>query len=261
MSPLAVLTRPAGRNEALAGKLSAAGWQVLALPALVLEPLSDAGPPPAPRDFDLVVFVSGNAARLYLDQIDLPDGWPAGTTAATVGITSAQALLEHPYFSGRGHVLHPPADAPNHDSEALWQVLSRQGPLPRRVLLVRGETGRDWLADRLTEAGALVQRHALYRRQAVRWPQEAVRQLRRLAQDPAAPPTVWLLTSTAGIDAVAAAARQAGLFDWWLRGRFVATHPRLSQHLLAVAQGAGQTPMVKSCMPADEAIFEAITAA
>lgn len=260
MPPLAVLTRPSGRNEALAGKLSAAGWQVLALPALVLAPLADAGPPPSPRDFDLVVFVSGNAARLYLEQIDLPDGWPVGTTAATVGIASACALLEHPYFGGGGHVLHPPADAPSHDSEALWQVLSR-GPLPRRVLLVRGETGRDWLADRLTEAGAQVRRHALYRRQAARWPDAAVRQLRQLAQDPAAPRPVWLLTSTAGIDAVAAAAREAGLFDWWLGSRFVATHPRLSQHLLAIAQGAGQTAMVKNCMPADEAIFEAITAA
>jgi uroporphyrinogen-III synthase len=260
MPPLAVLTRPAGSNEALAGKLSAAGWQVLALPALALTPLTGAGQTPLPHDFDLVVFVSGNAARLYLEQIDLPDGWPAGTIAATVGIASAQALLQHPYFSGHGRVLHPPADAPNHDSEALWQVLS-QGPLPRRVLLVRGETGRDWLADRLTEAGAQVRRHALYRREAAPWPDDAVRQLRLWAQDPAAPQPVWLLTSTAGIDAAAAAAREAGLFEWWLRSRFVATHPRLSQHLLAVAQGAGQTAMVKSCTPADEAIFEAITAA
>ncbi len=260
MRPIAILTRPAGRNEALADRLSTAGWQVLALPALVLDPLPDAGPPPLPHDFDLVVFVSGNAARLYLEQAGLPGGWPAGTLAATVGPASAQALRDSPCFGPQGRILHPPAEAATHDSEALWQLLS-SGPLPRRVLLVRGEAGRDWLADRLAEAGAQVERYALYRRRAACWPPASVLQLRRMAADPAPQAPVWLLTSMAGIDAVAASVRAAGLFDWWLRGRFVVTHPRLGKHLLAVAESAGQTAVVKSCMPADEAIFEALAAA
>ena len=263
MRPTAVLTRPAGRNEALAARLAAAGWQALAMPALALEPLDQAGPPPAPQDFDLVVFVSGNAARLYLEQADLPGGWPASSLAATVGAASAQALRDSPKFGPQGRILHPPSEAPFHDSEALWQLLSAR-PLPRRVLLVRGETGRDWLADRLAEAGAQVQRHALYRRQPAHWPAQALQRLRQMAAasatDPQAPAPVWLLTSGAGIDAVADAVRAAGLFDWWARSRFVVTHPRLGKHLLAVAQGAGQTPMVKICMPSDEAILEAITA-
>ncbi|MCG2606191.1 MAG: uroporphyrinogen-III synthase, partial [Achromobacter sp.] len=55
---VAVLTRPAGRNEALADRLRAAGWTPCILPAY--PPL----PPPRPRpaNYDMVVFVSGNAA-------------------------------------------------------------------------------------------------------------------------------------------------------------------------------------------------------
>ena len=257
MQPTAVLTRPAGRNEALAARLCAAGWQALLLPALVLESLEYTDPIPAPGDFDLVVFVSGNAARLYLAQANLAEGWPAATLAATVGPASAQALREAPQFGPKSRIVHPSADAPAYDSEALWQVLSSQA-LPRRALLVRGEAGRDWLAERLAQAGVDVHSHVLYRRRPAAWPQGAVRQLRRLADDAQAPPAVWLLTSIASIDAVADAARAAGLFEWWARSRFVVTHPRQEEHLLAIVRGSGQTPMVKTCIPADDSIFQAI---
>lgn len=261
--PIAVLTRPAGRNGALAQHLASAGWQVLLLPALIIEPLPDTGPPPRPQDFDLVVFVSGNAARLYFDSLAahgllLPGGWPGSTLAATVGQASAQALRASPLFGARARLLHPSADAPAHDSEALWQLLSA-GPLPRRALLVRGTQGRDWLAERLAEAGASVRVHAMYRRRPAGWPAEAQAQLRRWAADSIHP--AWLLTSGEGIDAVAAAARAAGVFEWWAQCRFVVTHPRLEKHLLAVAGAPGQTGRVKTSMPADEAIFEAILAA
>lgn len=260
MQPTAVLTRPAGGNDDLAVRLSAAGWQVLKLPALVIEPLHLAGPVPMPGDFDLVIFVSGNAVRLYLAQAGLADGWPAGTLAATVGPSSARALREAAHFGPQGHVVHPPDDAPRHDSEALWQLLSSR-PLPRRALLVRGETGRDWLAERLAQAGVDVHIHALYRRRPAIWPHGSVALLRGMAADAGARRPVWLLTSIAGIDAVAQALRAADLFEWWAGGSFVVTHPRQAEHLLAIAQGAGQTPMVKTCMPVDESIFQAITAA
>ncbi|WP_019938654.1 uroporphyrinogen-III synthase [Bordetella sp. FB-8] len=259
MRPTVVLTRPVGRNEELASRLSAAGWQALTLPALVIEPLHHAGPVPAPGDFDLVVFVSGNAVRLYLAQVGLADGWPVGTLAATVGPSSARALREAAQFGTQGCIVHPPVEAPTHDSEALWQLLSDRA-LPRRALLVRGETGRDWLAERLAEAGVDVHIHALYRRRPAVWPYESAEQLRRLAADPHARRPVWLLTSIASIDAVAQSVRGADLFEWWAGGSFVVTHPRQGEHLLAIAQGAGQTPMVKTCMPADESIFQAITA-
>jgi len=49
----------------------------------------------------MVVFVSGNAARQYLDQLRQADGavaWPAHVAAATVGPASAAGLFELPGF-------------------------------------------------------------------------------------------------------------------------------------------------------------------
>ena len=54
---------------------------------------------PRPADYDMVVFVSGNAARQYLDQwrqADGPSAWPAGVIAATVGPASAQGSCARP---------------------------------------------------------------------------------------------------------------------------------------------------------------------
>jgi len=48
---VAVLTRPAGRNEALAGRLHAAGWTAFILPALEIHPLpAPAASLPRPAD-------------------------------------------------------------------------------------------------------------------------------------------------------------------------------------------------------------------
>ncbi|WP_459614543.1 uroporphyrinogen-III synthase [Bordetella sp. 2513F-2] len=256
----AILTRPDGRNEALARRLQAAGWEVLALPALAIEPLHDTTPP-HPRDYDLVVFVSGNAARLYLEALQRSDPgarWPAGTQAATVGPATAEALRAAPGFGMDATVLHPPASAPTHDSEALWALL-RARPLPGRVLLVRGTQGRDWLAERLEEAGAQVVRHAAYRRCPAVWPAEARARLHAWAGEGRQP--AWLLTSGESIDAVAAQMRSEGLLQWWRQGRFVVTHPRLRGLLQAALGDEHGAAMVKESMPADEAIFEALVAA
>src|SRR3546814_5124008 len=86
MSRIAILTRPDGRNETLARALRAAGWQALELPALEIQPLPvQPAQLPLPQDHDLVVFVSGNAARLYIAQLRDVAGqaaWPPATAAA-----------------------------------------------------------------------------------------------------------------------------------------------------------------------------------
>ncbi|CFP62202.1 uroporphyrinogen-III synthase [Bordetella pertussis] len=51
------------------------------------------------------------------------------------------------------------------------------------------------------------------------------------------------------------------MLDWWLQGRFVVTHPVLAERLRALAGGGADAPMVKNCMPADEAIFATFVAA
>jgi len=262
MSRVAILTRPDGRNEALAHALRTAGWQVLELPALEILPLpAQAAQLPLPHDHDLVIFVSGNAARLYMAQLRQVAGlaaWPAGTAVATVGPASARALRELPGFGADTTVLCPPPEAPTHDSEALWAVLRARGPLPRRVLLVRGTQGRDWLAEQLEAAGAQVLRHAAYRRQPASWSAAAVLRLHDWARQGAQP--TWLLTSGEGMAAVQAQVRRHGLQAWWHASRYIVTHPVLARRLQQDAGGDSPAPMVKICLPVDEAILAAFVA-
>ena len=260
---VAVLTRPEGRNEALAGRLASAGWAARILPALEIHSLDvPAAQLPRPADFDMVVFVSGNAAKQYLGQLAAAHGaapWPDGVIAATVGPASAQALRELAAFGANTTVLHPGDDAPSHDSEALWAVLGRLPALPGRVLLVRGTQGRDWLGDQLQAHGAAVTRHAAYLRRPASWNADQLACLRRWAE--AGVPATWLITSGEGADALRAGLDVAGLAEWWARCRFVLTHPSLERRVPQACHEGGARPMVKICLPNDESIFQAFVAA
>ncbi|MBB1625630.1 uroporphyrinogen-III synthase [Achromobacter sp. UMC71] len=260
---VAVLTRPAGRNEALAGRLASAGWTPCILPALDIHPLpTPTADLPRPAGYDMVVFVSGNAARLYLDQLAQADGpapWPDGVAAATVGPASAAGLLALPGFGANTTVLHPGEDAVSHDSEALWEVLRGLPRLPPRVLLVRGTQGRDWLADQLQAHGVAVTRHAAYQRCPAHWDETRLAPLRRWAAEGVRP--TWLITSGEGADAARAALQAAGLASWWAGCRFVLTHPSLARRVPQSANGAASQAMVKICLPNDESIFQAFVAA
>lgn len=263
MPHIAILTRPAGRNESLAYGLAAVGWQTLMLPALELRPLPIAAVDlPRPESYDLVIFVSGHAARVYVNQLrDLAGAtqWPASVPAATVGPASARTLREASDFCANTTVLCPPPEAPTHDSEALWRVLCDQPGRFERVLIVRGTQGRDWLADQLTASGTQVHRYAAYQRQPADWPAATLQQLNQWARQ--GEKATWLLTSGEGMTAVDAYIRQAGLDDWWHACDFVVTHPALAQRL---RQGAGGKPIgavVKTCLPDDDAIIAAFVAA
>jgi uroporphyrinogen-III synthase len=213
------------------------------------------GEVPVPQDFDLVVFVSGNAAALYLQQLHALglQSWPTSCATAAVGPATAGRLLESGWVDTQCVVIYPAATAPRHDSEALWECLTARGPIPSRVLLVRAAEGRDWLAARLREAGAQVTLHAVYRRTAARWDDDVIAQLREWTRTRLHP--TWLLTSGEGAAAARENVARAALLPWWQACRFVVTHPRLIPPL-ALAGGIAEQE-VRVCVPADDAIFNA----
>src|SRR5207249_630199 len=59
-----------------------------------------------------------------------------------------------------------PRDPERSDSQTLLQELDLEALRGRRVLILRGETGRELLADELRAAGVLVEQVAAYRRAA-----------------------------------------------------------------------------------------------
>jgi uroporphyrinogen-III synthase len=105
----------------------------------------------------------------------------------------------------------------------------------QRVLIVRGQDGRDWLAAKCAEKGMHVDFHAAYCRKAATWSSQSLETLRDWASQQGQP--VWLLTSTHGIEATVNQLFQAGLLEWALKGRFILTHPRQIAFLSHKIQG------------------------
>lgn len=214
--PTVVVTRPAGQSRQLTEALQAAGLDVLSFPLLTIGPAADDGPLRAALarlpDFALVVFVSPNAIAYALDALALAQGgaavWPESVPVAVVGPASVAALAERGIAAPRHRVISPagadgtaadidPAEA-RFDSEALWAQLDAPALAGREVLIVRGNGGRDWLGDKLREAGAAVLAVEAYRRTmpvpgSMQW--QAVRDgLKR-----GAAPQAWLLTSSEAV--------------------------------------------------------------
>lgn len=127
-------------------------------------------------------------------------------------------------------------DGPRFDSEALWAQLDPAALAGKPVLIVRGNGGRDWLGDRLREAGAQVEAVEAYRRTlpepgAMQW--QAVRD----SLQAGAPPYAWLLTSSEAVRNLDTLARQhlspqenAGL----RQVQCIAPHARIAEQALAL---------------------------
>lgn len=261
MKSSVVLTRPQGRNEQLARRLLAAGMHPVVLPALAIRPLlHDSDRLPTPGDFDLIIFVSSNAIRFYLDLLAVrihPQPWPERTLVATVGRSSAQPLYDSGLIS-HAHILHPDPSSQNQDSEALWDRLKPILPSLGRVLIVRGESGREWLGEQCERSGIRVQRLAVYRREPALWQSDQTTELRKALALPGS--CIFLLTSSESVDAVHANMLRLGAQAAWARSRFVVIHERIAGHLQSMLSASGnvEPPMVKVCSPSDDAIFQAI---
>jgi uroporphyrinogen III methyltransferase / synthase len=265
----AVLTRPAGQSAGLAAHLASEGIAVLEFPLIEIGPVEDDAPLCAAlaslEAYALVVFVSPNAIDRALARMDR--AWPRGVPVGAVGPGSVAALARHGIAAPSYEIVCPagadgaaPANddaGVRFDSEALWAALeARFGPAGftgRRVLIVRGDGGREWLADRLRQAGAQVEAVAAYRRVAPVPSEEMVSRIRVLLAGAA---HAWLLTSSEGVRNLSELARQylteterAALAHVPL----VVPHPRIAE----TARGLGFDRITPS-EPGDERIAAAL---
>jgi uroporphyrinogen-III synthase len=156
-----VVTRPAAQAEPFCARLEQSGASVFRFPVIAIE-----GPtvPQALQDllanldrFDLAVFVSSNAVERFVPRVLEKGPWPASLRIAAIGARTAQALAEQ----GTPAAIIP---AQRFDSEALLAEPALQDVRGRRVVIVRGEGGRDHLAEGLRERGAEVTYAEAYRR-------------------------------------------------------------------------------------------------
>ncbi|MGA4213906.1 fused uroporphyrinogen-III synthase HemD/membrane protein HemX [Ralstonia nicotianae] len=169
-APVVIVTRPRAQAPMLVAALERHGLRTLQFPLLDIAPtpnLDDLRAALAdPSRYALVVFVSPNAVQQAFAA--MPEGfrWPQDVPAAVVGPASAQALAAHGVAAPTYRVIRPDshADDARQDSEALYARLDVVTLSGREVLIVRGNGGREWLADRLREAGVAVRTVEAYRR-------------------------------------------------------------------------------------------------
>ncbi|SDH59425.1 fused uroporphyrinogen-III synthase HemD/membrane protein HemX [Paraburkholderia phenazinium] len=240
-----VVTRPAGQSAALAAQLAAAGIATLEFPLIDIAPAEDAGPLHAAlgalERYALVVFVSPNAVDYAFGQFG--SIWPHALPVGVVGPGSVAALARHGVEAPAYRVISPSAaeddEAARFDSEGLFaaidaalEVASLEG---KRVLIVRGDGGREWLAERLREAGVEVETVAAYRRLV---PEPSIGAWTRVHELLAGEPHAWLVTSSEGVRNLDELAREhlnTGEIAQLKRATLVTPHPRIAQ----TARGLG----------------------
>ncbi len=236
-----LVTRPAAQATAWVQSLQQHGLRALALPLMEIAAVPDtAAVTHAWRrlaDARLVMFVSANAVEHFFALRPPQAAWPQGTQAAAPGPGTARALREAGVPMSQ--IARPSPDSPQFDSEALWQTLRAQDWQGANVQVVRGDGGRDWLADTLRAHGAEVGFVSAYRRTAPNWDVAAQSLLAEALAQPA--DHLWFFSSSEAIDHLlahlgdTAAALPSG-------ARALATHPRIASR----AEAAGFAPVWQS---------------
>jgi len=180
----------------------------------------------------LTMFVSANAVHHFMRLRPPGSAWPAHVLAGSTGPGTSAALRE----AGvpQAALIEPLGEV--FDSEALWERLRLRDWQGRRVLVVRGEGGRDWLAEQLGRCGARVEFVAAYRRGLPRLDAAAQALLDAALAVPQQ--HLWSFSSSQAV----AHLRQLRPAANWSGCAAVAPHPRIAEALRCL--GFGQVRLV-----------------
>jgi uroporphyrinogen-III synthase len=232
-----IVTRPAAQADSWVDALEELGVKAVALPLMHICAVPNSAPVieawqqlAASR---LVFFVSANAVAHFFEQRPADVCWPAGVWAGSTGPGTTAALQACGLAASQ--ILEPAGDSAQFDSESLWQQqlcqLDWQGA---SVQIVRGDGGREWLADTLRDRGASVSFVAAYRRSEPEWDESAKALVAKALAQPAA--HLWLFSSSEAIDNLMLHLGRAEPPLLLPPGcRAMATHPRIA----STAQRAG----------------------
>ncbi len=240
-----VVTRPASQAAPLAAMIRAAGGRPILFPVLEILDTADIAPLIVAADgldrFDLAIFISPNAVLRAMNQIVARRSWPRGLRAAAVGKGSARELKRF----GITDVIAP---ARAFDSEGLLALPELQQVSGRRVVIFRGDGGRELLGDTLAARGADVEYVECYRRARPR--ADAAPLLRAWARNEVDAVTV---TSSEGLRNLFEMVGRLGQ-SWLRRTPLLAPHPRIA----AAARELGCGNVMETA-PGDEGLMNALS--
>lgn len=247
-SPLAgrgiVVTRPALQAAPLAEMIRSAGGQPILFPVLEILDTADLAPLIDAVDrldsFELAIFISPNAVLRAMNQIVARRTWPAELRAAAVGKGSVKELKRF----GITGVLVPTR---SFDSEGLLALPELQQIDGWRVVIFRGDGGRELLGDTLAGRGASVEYVECYRRARPR--ADASPLLRAWARNEVDAVTV---TSSEGLRNLFEMLGKLGQ-SWLRRTPLLVPHPRIA----LAARELGCRNVVETA-PGDEGLMAAL---
>lgn len=155
-----LVTRPSHQAIRLCELIEQAGGEALSIPALEIVPLA---PTENARQafadlgsYDIAIFISTNAAEQAIALLG-NKRFPESLMLAAIGHSTRLALLENGY-----HNIVSPKQ--RFDSEGLLTTQPFLDLAGKSILLIKGEGGREWLADTLVTKGAKLGIIELYRR-------------------------------------------------------------------------------------------------
>jgi uroporphyrinogen-III synthase len=235
------LTRPVAQNQKLQHVLESMGGTVLTLPMLVIRPVE---PGPADRahildldTYDLVFFVSTNAARIGLEYIEsFWPQYPVGITNFAVGSGTAAVIESHGL-----DVCYP---TERMSSEAMLALPQLQDVAGKKALVVRGVGGREILAAGLQERGCIVDYAELYERSPAVYQRDLLQQYLEANY-----PDAVILSSAEAMENFAAQLQQTG--STWRSLPLMVASDRLQGHArelgfdnIRVMAGAGDEAII-----------------
>jgi uroporphyrinogen-III synthase len=159
-----LVTRPQHQAAGLSEKIRAEGGNPVLFPVLEIRDIEDRQPLlnliDRLHEFHLAVFVSPNAVNKAMGSIAAkraPQPLPPALKIAAVGQGTVKALKAF----GAESVIAPTA---RFDSEALLDMAELQQVEGKRVVIFRGEGGRELLGETLKKRGAILEYVPCYRR-------------------------------------------------------------------------------------------------
>ncbi len=158
-----LVTRPRYQADRLCELISNNGGQAVSFPTIEIKPVTESEKLLARfnniNEYNFVIFVSRNAVKMAFDLYLGESGLPDHVQLVAIGAGTADALADRNITN----VLHAGTQA---DSESLLQLaeLQRERLLDKKILIVRGIGGREFLADNLKARGASVDYAEVYLR-------------------------------------------------------------------------------------------------
>lgn len=252
-----LVTRAAHQSQVQQTLIQALGGTPVCLPLIEIEPVSESDSVYADTkqhilDLDLyqkVIFVSPNAARLGVELIE--DFWPqlpVGIDWIGIGRQTVKQLEEFGISAW--------SSAQGYDSEALLSSDRFQQVEGQRILILRGNGGRDLMRNTLISRGARVDYGTVYYRRLPGYSEQTLKQ--KLLDEPL---SALLITSGEGLlnlqtlITTHSADRYQPLLNTLLivpSERIAVIARELGYRRVRVAQGPDDDSMVRATLPGND---------